>query len=248
MLKFAKFTVLALTAMLSTTASMAWGADTADEYARLEAKARLFYDNAEWQNASAMYMRMLGTRMHDASLYGHAIVTRAMLGDSVQTMTLLERSMAANVPTDSVLMAVKRLSIAAGRSDLYADILLDAKDHFTWLSRSINGYLLRYYDWRNNGPELVRYATIMLDGRPGDLAFTRQLARGEMLCGHTARALQLWRELLNQHPDDVPTLLDLGNCLLADGHPDEALPYLKRANSLRPTPYLAATIKSITGH
>jgi tetratricopeptide (TPR) repeat protein len=214
------------------------------DYDRTAAKAKRFFDNQEWLNANAMYMLMLDERPLEVSTYSHAIVSNMMANDTTSMSMLLEMSMRNNVPFDSLLNCVQHVSMQVGSSDLYEQVLLTSRRHFSWLTRGINAYLLKYYDFRNNGPEIIRYAKIMLNGMPDDVTFKRQLARGYLIDNKPDAALQTWLEILEKNPDHYDTILDVGNYYESIGDHPRALPYLQHANTLHPSPYLNSLISN----
>ncbi len=213
------------------------------DYNHVAAKAARFFDNSEWLNANAMYMLMLDNRPREVKTYSHAIVANIMAGDTVSMGNLLEQSMRNNVPFDSLLYSVQHVSMQVGSSDLYEKVLLTSRDRFSWLSRGINAYLLKYYDFRNNGPEIIRYAKIMLAGMPDDITFQRQLARGYMLNNEPEFALPVWLNILQNNPEHYDTLLDVGMYYEETGHHDRATAYLQRAYDIRPTPYVQSLLQ-----
>jgi tetratricopeptide (TPR) repeat protein len=212
------------------------------DYDRTAAKAARFFDNQEWLNANAMYLLMLDERPLEVDTYSHAIVANMMAADTTSMAAMLEMSMRNNVPFDSLLRSVQHVSMEVGSSDLYEQVLLTSRQHFSWLTRGINAYLLKYYDFRNNGPEIVRYAQIMLNGMPESVEFQRQLARGYMLSDKPEEALQTWLKILEANPEHYDTILDVGNYYEAIGDHASALPYLRRANAIHSTPYLTQLI------
>ena len=67
-----------------------------------------------------------------------------------------------------------------------------------------------------------------------------------MLTGATAQGIDIYKKILSLHPDNYNALIVLGNWYAQ--HPesrDKALPYLQRADSLRPTPYVTALINKL---
>ena len=102
-----KKTILAaLLALLTLTAAAVpapQSATTPDSsaYARTLRKALRFMDDGEWLNASAMFTIMLEQRPEEVSNYSNAIVTDAMLGDTLAVSRLLETSMTPSSPTSN---------------------------------------------------------------------------------------------------------------------------------------------------
>lgn len=236
--------ILFVIAMATATSAAATklAADTT-AYGRTERKAIRFRNDAEWLNASAMYSLLLEAKPHLAENYANAIISNAMLGDTLAVVNIMERSMTHNVPIDSVFADVQEISTRLGISYLYEELLIDSAQHFPWMQRGLNSYLLKYYTYRNNGPKMVEYARIMLSGMPESVEFMRLLAKGYLLSDNTEDAVTVWREILANHPDNLPTLLDLGNYYVTTGAMSKARPYLDLANRLNPTPYLADLLR-----
>ncbi|MDE6396885.1 MAG: hypothetical protein K2K84_06415 [Muribaculaceae bacterium] len=234
-----------LTALLAFfTTSFVLCADTPDdsEFDRLERKASLFFSNAEWRNANAMYVLMLEQRPDDRAVYSRAIVSNIMAGDTARALKLIPLAMSNLIPIDTVLTEVQQTSFSIGRGELYEHFLLKTRETYPWYSRVVNNYLLAYYDFRSNGPELVRYASMMLEGLPSDLRLLRLLARGQMLSGRTDSAVKTWNRIIDLYPDNYDTLLDLANFYAVSDDPDTALTWFRRADAIRSTPYVSAYI------
>jgi tetratricopeptide (TPR) repeat protein len=217
-------------------------AQNTDDYQRTATKANRFFENREWLNANAMYWLMLDQRPREVSTYSHAIVSNIMAGDTVSMATLLEQSMTNNVPFDSLLFSVQNVSMQVGSSDLYEKVLLTSRQHFNWLARGIDAYLLKYYDFRNNGPKIIEYAKIMLNGMPESIEFKRLLARGYSLNNEMELAAQTWKSILQINPYEYDTLVDLGNYYEVIGQHATACSFLTRAYAIRKTPYLKSLL------
>ena len=222
------------------TTSVLWSESPGDsEFDRLERKASLFFSNSEWRNANAMYVLMLEQRPHDRGTYSHAIVSNIMAGDTARALGLITLAMSNRIPIDTVLTEVRQTSFSIGRGELYEHFLLKTRSAYPWYSRVVNNYLLEYYDFRSNGPELVRYSTMMLEGLPSDLRLLRLLARGQMLSGLTDNAVNTWLKIIDLYPHNYDTLLDLANFYAVSGNPDSALTWFRRADAIRSTPYVS---------
>ncbi len=228
--------------LLAAGAFVARGAETTDDYKRLSDKAARYFDNREWLNATAMYTLMLDARPRVSETYAHAIVADYMQADTVAAMDMLARAMDHAVPFDSLLADVQRISMAAGSGTLYEDMLLRSRTSYPWMARSIDGSLLRYYNFRDNGPMIVRYAKVMLAGMPHNTEFESLLARGYMLCGQSDEAVAVWQELIAHDPDNRAAFLNLANYYESINRPAEARPFFERAQQLHPTPYVAAIL------
>lgn len=233
--------IITLLAVFSVCVLSAQTSDDS-EFDRLERKAALFFSNAEWRNANAMYVLMLEQRPGDRAVYPHAIVSNIMAGDTVRALSLIPQAMNNLIPIDTVLTEVQQTSFSIGRGELYEQFLLKSRETYPWYSRVINNYLLAYYDFRSNGPELVKYAGMMLAGLPSDLRLMRLLARGQMLSGETADAVKTWHQIIDLYPENYDTILNLANYYAVSGDTNSALTWFRRADSIRSTPYVSAYI------
>ncbi len=82
----------------------------------------------------------------------------------------------------------------------------------------------------------------MLSTAPGNTSYLNSLADGLILQGKYDEAVNAYRQTLAMDPNNMTALLALGNYLLISEQPDEALPYLRRANAIAPSPYIAELI------
>lgn len=219
-----------------------------NDYNRLAARSRMFFDNSEWTSAKAMYILMLEEKPEVADTYGRAVVCYTLSGDTIGAVDLLTQAMKHEIPLDTVLANVRDAGFSIGRGDLYCDYLYAVKANCPWLSRPIDNHLMRYYAFRQNGAELVHYAQIMLAGLPDNTEFLRMLAQGLLLQGDADGAIDAWKRVIALHPDNYDTVLDLANCYDALGRRDDALHWMQRALELRPTPYVRNSIDRLTSN
>ena len=163
-------------------------------------------------------------------------------GDTTVAVMLFERSLHALVPTDSLFQAIENNAFAIGHPDVYPAMLQRIKDAYPYFARVVDSDLLRFYTFRNNGPEIIALASSMLRGLPDDVFYLRILAEGYMLTGDIPSAIGVWQRVLSVDHGNYLTLLDLGNYYMVAGDYATALPYLERAAAIRATPYLDALL------
>ena len=214
-------------------------------YSRLQLKADRYFDQKEWAQAAATYYQMLEMQPDVSSTYGKAIVANAVRGDTVAEMELMVKALNAKVPFDSMLSRVRAASFRLGKSNLYGDFLLRARDAYPWMRRPIDNHLLRYYIYRQDGAKMVEYSKMMLQGDPSNTGFLMSLARGAMLCGDYREGISAYESILAVRPDDYESLLALGNYYYMREDKEKALSYLRRANSIHPTPYVSSLLTSL---
>lgn len=217
-----------------------------NEYAKIESKAQRFFDNQEWASANAMYMLMLDQKPEKASTYARAVVAEMMVGDTVAALDMVPRSMEYKIPFDSLLNEIRNVSFSIGNGDLYEDYLLKLKVRYDWLNRVADNYLMRYYSFRQNGPQLIAYAEMMLSGLPENINFMRMLAKGQLLDGKTQSAIETWNRIMTLYPDNYDTMLDLANCYEALGDKAEALKWWRKVADVDMTPYVESRIKLLS--
>lgn len=232
--------------LAAVVAAAVTGASAQSDYERLEGKAARFFDNGEWASANAMYLLMLEQQPRRVETYGNAVVADIMAGDTAQALDMVPRAMSYEVPLDTLLHHVRQTSFSIGRGDLYEHFLLDIKSSYPWLSRVADNYLMKYYAFRQNGPELIKYAETMLSGLPDNLSFLRMLAHGRMLVGDAKGAETAWLRAVALYPRDYDTVLDLANYFDVTGDHVAALRWMERAATLRSTPYVEARIAALS--
>lgn len=223
-------------------------------YPQLELKANRFFNQKEWAQAAATYDLMLDEKPGIPATYGKAIVAGTMAGDSTSAVRLFNVATDHHIPFDSIFSHVRNTSFELGRTDLYEHFLLSIKEQYPWMRRTINSYLLRYYAFRRDGANMVKYADIMLQGAPDNIDFMTTKAEGQMLIGAAPDAINTYRKIIDIHPGNYPTLLELGNwyaiqaekSILADStSAKEASDYLLRAYKIKPTPHVEATLNRL---
>ena len=197
----------------------------------------------EWAQAEALYELVLHERPDSAPVYARAIVAASLQPDTLRAVELLERAMAHGVALDSVTSGVRRAAMSCGHTAVYADFLKRTRRQMPYMARAIDARLLDYYEFRNDGPQIVRLATEMLRGLPDSARYLSALARGLTLCGDSDGAETAWRRVLDVDPDNVEALRALGLMLRAAGRAAEAHPLLERAQALSPSPYLEKLLK-----
>lgn len=233
-----KKAVLALTLILA--AALAVAAQL--PYDETSRKADRAFGAGEWATASALYNFMIHERPAEISAYGPAIVASEAMGDSIRPMQLLTQSLQYGAPVDSVINLVRQSAFKAARPQMFEPFLIEAKNANPWLRRPIDAQLLRWAEFRHDGPAIVAYAETMLRGLPASAQYLNALAEGYMLCDQPQKAVDTWTECLRHNPENLPALLALGNYYTITGRPDLARPYLSRAFAIAPTPRLQALI------
>ncbi len=209
-------------------------------------KARRFFDNREWANASALYTIMLHERPDSPSLYGRAIVVTSILNDTVRSQDLLRQALKYSVPLDSVMSDVRKYSFIAKQPKLYENFLQRAARDNPWMKRALDVQLLRYYTYRSDAPQMEKYALLLLKGSPDNVSFLLILAQSYMLQDLPGKAVEIWQTIVEKHPDNYDAVISLANYYALSGQTDKALQFYTAAYDLRPTPYVQAAIERLT--
>lgn len=213
-----------------------------------EARAARFFSYREWINAGALYTMLLGDHPTNTLYCSRAIVAAGMLGDTLQQTTLTNNALDAHTPIDSLFTAVERTSFSVGQTSLYEAYLLHTKSTSPWLSRVIDGYLMRYYAYRRNPDGMIAYSRIMLSGNPESQPFLFTLAQGYLLNGQTDEAIKTYQHIIELNPQSLEALLYLANYYDSSGNKAQALHYFQRAASIKATPFVEAAIERLTTH
>ncbi len=213
-------------------------------YDNTAVRAARSFEWKEWNSAATMYELMLRERPDSISSYTRAIAANQMLGNDEQTVDLVERAMAHGLGLSELLRQIRDTDFALGEGDRYGTLLHSLCAAMPWMRRALDNELLRYYNFRDDGPNIVRYASMMLSGLPESTEYLGMLARGYMLQSMETEAAGIWRRILAIDPDDYDTLLYLGNRCLLCGDEAEGKDLLRRAAAIRPTPYLESLLNS----
>ena len=199
----------------------------------------------EWASAHAMYVLVSDAKPMEAMPYGRAVVASLMRNDTTATTTEIRRALANGVALDSVLAVIEKESLALGKGNMYVGELHRISAEMPYLRRPVDARLLRYYIFRYDAPQIIRYSQTLLKGLPDSPVYLNTLAKGYSLNGQKDMAEQTWRHILELDSDNLEALVCLGNAL-RESDPQSALTYLFRANEIHPTPYLQATIRSLS--
>lgn len=223
------------------------------DYKTLATKAERFYSYGEWTSALAMYQLMLDHDPHTPQVYARAITAAGLDGDPAEQERLLQQSIKALVPLDSVFEGVRKYAFEQGNAPLYEDFLKTTAQRIPWLKRSIDSRLLDYYAWRRNGAGMVEYAHTMLAGMPDDIGFLTMLADGLFTIGEERKAIETYERIVTLAPDNYHALLVLGNyyaALSGQRRSDTvavtlARQFLNRAQAIKSSPYVAALLRTL---
>lgn len=215
---------------------------SAGETDALRTKAARYVAQGEWLNASAIYWLILDQTPDDTDIYADAMVSNTLSGDTTAAISLIHDAMDNLVNADTLFSRIRTRAFTLGHPGIYQDLLIRARDNFPWMTRMVDRSLLEYYDYRNDGPQMVAYADKMLQGFPENVTYMRIKARGTLLCGNGHEAAEIWRHILDLTPDNYDTLIDLSAYLITTGNRDAATPYIQRAITIRSTPYLQSLL------
>lgn len=210
----------------------------------LERRASRAYDAGEWASAQALYMRVSDAAPKEALPYGRIIFAGLMRGDSTSTVPTVERALANQVPLDSVLGVLESEALAHADGKLYVAELHRIGNSMPYLRRPVDARLLRYYTFRSDAPQMMRYARALLRGKPDSPQYLNILAKAYLIDGDIPAATETWKRTLAADGDNLEALVSLGNALF-DSEPSEALIYLEKANTIHPTPYLQQRINTL---
>lgn len=215
-------------------------------YDSVAAKASRFYAQKEWRSALAMYYLMLDQRPKVCDTYTRAIAVAGIADDVSAQKRLTEAAFAHRVGVDSLFNGIANESIRLGQAEIFEKYLENVVAYEPWLKRVASAGLLKYFLFRHNGPEAVKYARLMLEGMPEDVGYMCDMAQGYLDSNNLVEAEAVYRKVLGVEPDNVEALLYLGNAALDKGDKKAGAEYLRRAFELSPTPYLERTLKELT--
>lgn len=222
----------------------AFNAVAVNDYDTTAERAARSFAWKEWNSAAAMYELMLRERPDSISSYTRAVAANQMLGNDDTVTDLVERAMTHGIGLSDLLAQIRDTDFAMGEGDRYGTLLHNLGEGMPWMRRALDNELLHYYCFRNDGPNIVRYASLMLAGLPESTEYLSLLARGYLLQGLEPDAASIWSKILAIDPDNYETLLYMGNYCRIQGKEAEATALLRRAAAIRSTPYLESLLNS----
>ena len=241
------FTAISLSASLQT-----------DDYETRKIKAERYFKYKEWRSALAMYLLMLDERPQEVEPYYKAIVAGAMVNDSTTQIDMLMRTQQRGISLDSLFNGIKNVSLSIDEAQAYCNFLLLVKKQQPWLKRSINIYLLKYYDFRNDSQNMIKTADELLAQTPSNTVYLKTIAKAYINMGDFDKAMEYYKRILAIDNNDYDSLLALGNYYatqLLQSADDTPLSkedlialsqtYLYEAYNLYPTPYVAQLLSRV---
>ena len=216
------------------------------DYNVLKNKAERFFQYKEWHSAMAMYQLMLMQKPAETGIYAKAITVSGILEDQNTQMALIEKSQQNRVPLYELFPKIQRESFSVSEPQVYENFLLLMRDKQPWLKRNINLQLLKFYSMRNNAPQIIATANLLLKDTPKDASVLREKAKGYFVSGDNENACKYYIESLQYDADNFKANLFVGihyyrewqaqGQLLPSDVADLAAQYLNRAYTINPTP------------
>lgn len=256
--------------IISLIAALGAGAQETPDSTLLQRRASTFFDQREWLNAAVTYERLTRLQPDSPAIYGRGIAAAGMADEPDIQLRLTRTAMEHGVIVDSLFNAVRAATFSIGHSNLYEAYIIRTAAAYPWMSRIANVRLLDLYDFRSDGPQMVRYALRLLSASPNSVPMLTILARGYLLQAEYTQAVSVYNRILTLEPHNLNALLTLGNYYVDladrlrhahDNHniaplsdirdaraaTDRAIHYLTQANELYPTPHLAALLHTLRG-
>ncbi len=207
-------------------------------------RAERAWDAEEWASAQALYSIVVERTPADVDASAHLVVACWMRSDSTAALTTVQNAMSHGMPLDSLLSDAGELCFSTHRANLYGEILDNLYRQMPYARRPVAMQLLNYWLRRRSGAEAVRYADYLLQAQPDDPLLLTLRCRALLLDGLVEEAVSTASHLLEIQPDNLDALILLGN-YYAQHDKARARELLRRAYSLRPTPYLEQKINEL---
>lgn len=211
----------------------------------IPAKADRAFHEHDWGSAQAFYTLLLSDAPADSIIGAREIVSSYALGDSVLAVQTMQSLMNHGVSLDAILGQVRSQSFLAGQSETYVDFMNTARRHCPWIARAIEARMLPYYEFRDNGPEIINYSRRMLAGLPQSTRYLHALAKGYTLIGDLPQACNIWQKIIKIDSADYLAMLQLGNYYYNSGDKANAETYLAAAYGINPTPFVKQRLDSL---
>lgn len=204
----------------------------------LQTRAQRAYDAADWPQVRALYTLLADRDATQPAYCARMILAAEMQGDTLAASAALQRAMSHGTPLDAVLQHIETDSYALGNGTLYPDMLMRLDRQMPYMRRAWALRLLKVYRFRNNPEGIIEYAGRLVRADMPNAADIYNLLGGAYVqSGRFDEAAAAYRNALAADPDNFDALVALGTLLRHTGDP-EAVTFLRRAYTLRPTPAL----------
>lgn len=206
--------------------------------ATVRLRADRYFSQNEWPSASAFYTLLLEQDKECTDMFGKAIVSSLMIPDTAAVLRFTNDAIDRHVPFKSLFGTVKSESFSIGLENAYENYLILVKDNYAWMTRTVDNSLMEYYTFRKDGKNMIKYASIMLEGLPESVNFLSILAQGYLLDGQTDKAVETYCKILDIDATNYDALLYLGNYYWNINDKATARTYFFKAYEIHPTPFV----------
>lgn len=206
--------------------------------ATVRLRADRYFSQNEWPSASAFYTLLLEQDKECTDIFGKAIVSSLMIPDTAAVLRFTNDAIDRHVPFKSLFGTVKSESFSIGLENAYENYLILVKDNYAWMTRTVDNSLMEYYTFRKDGKNMIKYASIMLEGLPESVNFLSILAQGYLLDGQTDKAVETYCKILDIDATNYDALLYLGNYYWNINDKATARTYFFKAYEIHPTPFV----------
>lgn len=206
--------------------------------ATVRLRADRYFSQNEWPSASAFYTLLLEQDKECTDIFGKAIVSSLMIPDTAAVLRFTNDAIDRHVPFKSLFGTVKSESFSIGLENAYENYLILVKDNYAWMTRTVDNSLMEYYTFRKDGKNMIKYASIMLEGLPESVNFLSILAQGYLLDGQTDKAVETYCKILDIDATNYDALLYLGNYYWNINDKATARTYFFKAYEIHPAPFV----------
>lgn len=217
----------------------------------LSQRASQFYQRHEWPSALAAYETMFHENPGVAENYIRATVAALMQNNKERAMKIGSIALDHHISIDSLFTGVRNQTITLEQNSMYEAYLIEMKREHSWLSRSVDQYLLSYYVFRDNPAMIVKTANELLKHSPDNIVFLEALAQGYLKGGDISGSMKVYENILEKDSENLTALLYLANYYYDGWNSGEksmygkAVDYVKRASQIELTPRLSTMLKTL---
>ncbi len=195
--------VLLLLATLTTTTI----ASTTDVD---EQRAAQYLANKEWEIARTRYDKLLQEHPLRTDFYAAAITASLCYDSLTNVMPYVTLSQKSGLSLDTLLITSAIYSRKVEQPTLYPRLLHQIKSEQPWFANLINRYLLNFYLFRKEYKTALLYADALAETLPNSLEIKKAKATALLGLDQIDVALNCYRVILDEYPDDRDALLYLG--------------------------------------
>lgn len=175
------------------------------------------YAGAKWKSASTLYDVLLKDTTAYTPRFAKAVFASVMASDSVSWSKVDQVLIRNEYRLDSLFRDISRLSIHARLFDVYEQTLKRASRQFPLYQDTLTHTLIAYRKLLRQPEQIIRVADSALGKDPDSRKWLVEKAEAYRMKGEVGTALEVYKIILRNNPNDYESLVFIGNYYFLQG-------------------------------